>query len=160
VATRIFDLGWIEKGDVDYAIREVSVRRRGDVLRMISVPRLDNRFPPEEVHCEQVFEEKSGKLYKDDMHSPVLALGDSFLRIYQTDEPSAAGFIAHLARALKFPVASIVNDGGASTLVRQQLSKRPDLLKGKKLVIWEFVERDIRFGAEGWKRVALPTQGS
>ena len=25
----------------------------------------------------------------------------------------------------------------------------------KKLVIWEFVERDLRFGAEGWKDVGL-----
>jgi hypothetical protein len=49
-----------------------------------------------------------------------------------------------------------VNDGGASTLVRQQLSRRPELLRGKRLVIWEFVERDIYYGAEGWKAVPLP----
>jgi hypothetical protein len=29
------------------------------------------------------------------------------------------------------------------------------MLKGKKLVVWEFVERDIRFGAEGWKDIEL-----
>jgi hypothetical protein len=40
--------------------------------------------------------------------------------------------------------------------VRQQLSRRPGLLQGKKLVIWEFVERDIRFGTDGWKCVPLP----
>ena len=50
---------------------------------------------------------------------------------------------------------SIVNDGGASTLVRQELARRPALLLNKKLVIWEFAERDIRFGTEGWQIVPL-----
>jgi hypothetical protein len=119
------------------------------------VPRIEESFPPEQVRCEQVVS-KDGTLYKDDPASPVLVLGDSFLRIYETDEPKAAGFIAHLARELHTPVASIVNDGGASTLVRQQLARRPALLEGKKVVIWEFVERDIRFGTDGWQEVTLP----
>ena len=50
---------------------------------------------------------------------------------------------------------SLVNDGGGSTLVRQELSNRPVFLKNKKVVIWEFVERDIGLGIEGWKRVPL-----
>jgi len=61
-----------------------------------------------------------------------------------------------LSRELKQPVAVIVSDGGASTLVRQDLYRRRDLLAHKRLVIWEFVERDIRFGAEGWQLVPLP----
>jgi len=83
-------------------------------------------------------------------------LGDSFLRIYQSDQPGSAGFIAHLAVEFGFDLASIVSDGGASTLVRQQLYRKPALLAGKKVVIWEFVERDIRFGTEGWQDVPLP----
>jgi hypothetical protein len=83
-------------------------------------------------------------------------MGDSFLRIYEQDEPGSAGLIAHLARELKQPLASIVNDGGASTLVRQDLARRPRLLANKGLVIWEFVERDIRDGTEGWQAVPLP----
>ena len=90
----------------------------------------------------------------------MLVLGDSFLRMYQTDEPRSASFIAHLARALRRPVASVVNDGGASTLVRQELARRAQLLRGKKIVIWEFVERDIRFGMEGWQRVPITPEPS
>ena len=67
-----------------------------------------------------------------------------------------AGFIAHLARELKQPLASVVNDGGASTLVRQELHRRPALLENKRVVVWEFVERDIRLGMEGWQTVPLP----
>jgi hypothetical protein len=45
---------------------------------------------------------------------------------------------------------------GGPGLVRQQLSRKPALLANKKVVVWEFVERDIRFGTEGWQDVGLP----
>ena len=93
-------------------------------------------------------------VFKDDFrNSEILILGDSFSRIYQTDSPVNAGWIAHLAKNVNRPVASIVSDGGASTLVREKLARKASVLKGKKLLIWEFVERDLRFGAEGWKTV-------
>jgi len=92
--------------------------------------------------------------FKDDFRkSEILILGDSFSRIYQTDSPVNAGWIAHFAKNMNARVASIVSDGGASTLVREKLARKASVLKGKKLLIWEFVERDLRFGAEGWKNV-------
>ncbi len=92
--------------------------------------------------------------FKDDFRkSEILILGDSFSRIYQTDSPVNAGWIAHFAKNMNRPVASIVSDGGASTLVREKLARKASVLKGKKRLIWEFVERDLRFGAEGWKDV-------
>lgn len=92
--------------------------------------------------------------FKDDFRkAKILILGDSFSRIYQTDSPVNAGWIAHFAKEMRRPVASIVSDGGASTLVREKLARKAGVLKGKKLLIWEFVERDLRFGAEGWKEV-------
>jgi hypothetical protein len=111
----------------------------------------------------------------------VLVLGDSFCRIYQYPEPQSlgelpaaaatkgagessakrllpgsAGFISHLALALKSPVDAIVSDGGAATDVRRKLGTNPEILEGKKVVVWEFVERDIALGAQGWEEVALP----
>ena len=83
-------------------------------------------------------------------------LGDSFLRIYERDEPKVAGFVSHLAYELQTPIASIISDGGASTLVRQELKRKSELLAGKKVVVWEFVERDIRFGLEGWEKSTAP----
>ena len=111
----------------------------------------------------------------------MLVLGDSFCRIYQYPEPQSlgelaaattaaparesgpkrllpgsAGFISHLALALRSPVDAIVSDGGAATDVRRRLSTDPEILEGKRVVIWEFVERDIALGAEGWEEVPLP----
>jgi SGNH hydrolase-like domain, acetyltransferase AlgX len=114
----------------------------------------------------------------------VLVLGDSFCRIYQFPEPrslgeapgqintaaqsppsdlpakrllpGSAGFISQLALALQAPVDGIYSDGGAATDVRRKLSTNPEILEGKKVVVWEFVERDIALGRSGWQYVPLP----
>ena len=114
--------------------------------------------------------------------SSVLLLGDSFSRVYQYAEPQSlgeriesdqgdlprepdpavaarlfpgsAGLAAHLARILGAPVDAIVSDGGASTDVRRRLSVNPEILEGKRVVIWEFVERDLALGE--WDAVPLP----
>jgi hypothetical protein len=156
VARRLLDLGWVEKGAVRYETKAVSIKRHGDVLRMIRVPQVEQLYEPEQIDCMQVVNAQTGKPYVDDPNSPVLVLGDSFLRIFERDEPGSGGFIAHLAHNLGFGLTSVVNDGGASTLVRQQLARKSALLKGKKVVVWEFVERDIRFGTEGWQVIPLP----
>lgn len=157
----------------EYSIDTVEVFRNGDIgvmtrLSDIKIGKLQLKLPLEKTRCYQVFsitrndsgEIISRNLYRDEYRkSRILILGDSFSRIYQTDEPRSAGWISHLAFELSEPLASIVNDGGASTIVRQTLSKKASLLKGKKLVIWEFVERDLRFGAEGWKIVNINIPG-
>jgi hypothetical protein len=117
--------------------------------------------------------------------SSTLVLGDSFFRIYQNREPQSlgelvdhtadpesgggregktttrllpgsAGFLSHLALSLRAPLDFIVSDGGASTDVRRSLSTNPEILEGKKVVIWEFAERDIQLGRAGWQDVPLP----
>ncbi|MCU0913251.1 MAG: hypothetical protein MUC88_01655 [Planctomycetes bacterium] len=156
VARRLLDSDWVRKGPVTYETKAVILQRYGDVLRMMRVPQVLRLYEPEHIECTQVIDTHTGKPYVDDPNSPVLVLGDSFLRIFERDEPGSSGFIAHLARNLGFGLTSVVNDGGASTLVRQQLARKPALLAGKKVVVWEFVERDIRFGTEGWQVVSLP----
>jgi len=156
VARRILDLEWAEKGKVRYRLKSTTTKRYGDVLKMMRAPQIEGRFEPETLNCAQVVNADTGQLYQADPNSEVLVIGDSFLRIYSRDEPGSGGFVEHLAYELGFPLASIVNDGGASTLVRQELSRKPALLRNKKLVVWEFVERDIRFGMEGWQQVPLP----
>jgi hypothetical protein len=116
----------------------------------------------------------------------ILVLGDSFSRIYQATEPKAmgeiidpdplppnsnvagrsdnpyaplpgsAGFISHLALDLQTPIDYIVSNGGASTDVRRKLSVYPEILAGKRLVIWEFAERDVLLTSGGWQAVPLP----
>jgi SGNH hydrolase-like domain, acetyltransferase AlgX len=155
VARRVLDGGTVNRGDHAYALRSVTVQRHADLVQMLQVPQIERALEPEILACLQVVQSDTRTPYRDRPESEVLILGDSFLRIYEQDEPGAAGFIAHVARELGQPLSSIVNDGGASTLVRQTLARRPALLSNKKLVIWEFAERDIRYGTEGWQIVPL-----
>ena len=158
VARRLVELGWAKPGAVDFRERPVTVARLGDVLRMLQSAPLERSAAPEPVPCSQVVRGDSTQPYQDDPQSEILVLGDSFLRVFEQDEPGSAGFIAHLAKELSQPLTSLVNDGGASTMVRQQLHRRPALLQHKRVVVWEFVERDIRLGAEGWQQVPLPDE--
>ena len=155
VARQVLGGGTVESGGHAFALRPVTVRRHGDLVEMLRVRQIERALDPENLACLQVVQRHTGTPYRDSPESEVLILGDSFLRIYEKDEPGTAGLIAHVARELGQSLTSIVNDGGASTLVRQELARRPALLRNKKLVIWEFAERDIRHGTEGWQIVRL-----
>jgi hypothetical protein len=156
VAARIFKRGWLASGTISYEARPAPVREVGDIVRMIRSPEIEARVVPQAIATSQVVRRDTGALFTDDPSPEVLVLGDSFMRIYERDAPGSAGFVAHLARELGRPVGGIINDGGASTLVRQELFRRPRLLARAKVVVWEFVERDIRLGTEGWQNVPLP----
>jgi len=171
VAARIQEYPWYQDDhfSVSYALDTVTVQREGDIGVMTDLgsnpfERLRIFFPLEATRCVKVLKpvlDEDGAVtkrvpYKDDYkNARILILGDSFSRIYQTDAPGSSGFISHLAADLSEPLASLISDGGASTLVREKLARNSGLLKSKRLVVWEFVERDIRFGAFGWKKVKL-----
>jgi hypothetical protein len=169
VAQKIRSYPWYSQGELEYVIDTVFAERIGDIGTMTTLQNqqlheLSLAFIPEHTKCFQIssVERDSGgvivnkKIYKDEYRkSKILILGDSFSRIFQTDEPRGAGWIANLAYELQQPCASIVNDGGASTIVRQTLARKKSLLENKKVVVWEFVERDLRYGNEGWKEISL-----
>ena len=115
VADRLLERDWVARGDVAYSQCPAPVKRAGDVLQMLQVPQLQRILPPEICRCQQVVRTTDGGLYQDDPQAQLLVLGDSFLRVYQQDEPGGAGFVAHLAHALAQPLASIVSDGGGAT---------------------------------------------
>ena len=70
---------------------------------MLKVPQLERAIKPESLLCRQVVRRDNGRLYEDAPDSRVLIMGDSFLRIYEQDEPQGSGFVAHLAACLSSP---------------------------------------------------------
>jgi hypothetical protein len=156
IADRIEVLEWLTPNRVEFAHREITANRLGDLVRMLQVPQLEHAIPAERVTCRQIVDADDKPLRIDDSNAEVLVLGDSFLRIYEQDEPGSAGFTSQLAYELRRPVAGLINDGGGTTLVRQELYRRAALLRNKRVVVWEFVERDIRYGTEGWQVIPLP----
>lgn len=155
VARRALEGDIASRGNLAYVERSVTVKRHGDLVQMLQVPQIERALEPELLNCSRVIQSDTETPYADVPHSRILILGDSFLRIYEQDEPGSAGFIAHLARELRQGLTSLINDGGASTIVRRELSRRSTLLMNKSLVIWEFAEREIRFGTGGWQIVPL-----
>ncbi|MDK1032083.1 MAG: hypothetical protein QGD94_08765 [Planctomycetia bacterium] len=171
IAARIRDLGWAPPATVEYDLKPSTFKREGDIVRMMKNPFVTAATPPRHADCMQVVRRDTGELYVGAPDSPVLILGDSFLEVYRTfprtpeevkagkeARPLSAGLISHLAAELGAPLTAVVNEGGASTLVRQDLARKPGTLVGKKLVVWEFTERDIRFGTDGWQDVPLGKQ--
>jgi len=138
-----------------WTLRDTVISRWGDIAEMTKLPERRKIWPEQRLVIPRVVD-ASGRGYRDADTARVLWLGDSYSRIYQTDAPGSAGVISRVAQLLGEPLKSIVNDGGASTKVREQLAHGPEMLKGVKVVVWEFVERDIRFGDGGWKPVELP----
>lgn len=170
------EAGLINIGEpsMDYVVSDSLADRMGDIGEMSGLNKF-NVFKVQQVTGHVIYQQEISERteapadslsdstvvrdtvktpFKDDFRkSKILILGDSFSRIYQTDAPVNAGWIAHFAKNISRPVSSIVSDGGASTLVREKLARKAGVLKGRKLLIWEFVERDLRFGAEGWKTI-------
>lgn len=138
-----------------YRTRDTAISRWGDICEMTSLAHRREIWSEERVTATQVVDTTSAP-YRDDPSSAVLWLGDSYSRIYQTDVPKSAGAISQVAMRIGQPLSSIVNDGGASTVVRRQLQRKPGLLANAKVVVWTFVERDIRFGDGGWALEQLP----
>ena len=135
----------------------MTIRRLGDILRMLQAPMIERSISPESIDCLQVVKAEDGQPCRETPDAQVLVLGDSFTRIYQQDEPGAAGFAAHLAKELAQP-------GGGPGERRRRFdpgppgtcATAPPSSRRKKVLVWEFVERDIGLGLDGWQVVALP----
>ena len=70
----------------------------------------------------------------------------------------STGFPSLLAESLGAPVDYVLADGGAATDVRRKLSVYGEILESKKVVVWEFTERDVGLGRRGWEDVPLPPE--
>ena len=143
------------KASSPWALKDTAIARWGDIAEMSKLPDRRKIWQEQRLVVPRVVD-ATGHGYRDADTARILWLGDSYSRIYQTDAPGSAGVISRVAQLLGEPMKSIVNDGGASTKVREQLARRPEMLEGVKVVVWEFVERDIRFGDGGWRPVEIP----
>jgi len=69
----------------------------------------------------------------------------------------SAGFAEHLSRALGGPIDCILrnSDGAFATreILSRELARGRDRLSGKRMVVWEFANRELAFG--NWKRLDM-----
>jgi alginate O-acetyltransferase complex protein AlgJ len=132
----------------------------GDIAVMLQLPEDQQLYLPETVQLTRVLRTDSTP-WAADPEADVLLLGDSFCNIYSLEAMNwgtSAGLAEHLSFALKRPVDRIVrNDAGSwatRDMLATEMARGNDRLAGKKIVIWQFAERELAGG--DWKLIELP----
>jgi hypothetical protein len=148
------DLGSI----TNLVLQEQKIEAEGDVAKMLTLPESSEPFL-QSVTIEQVVN-SDNELWQPETDSEILLLGDSFTNIYSTiglGWGRSSGFAEHLSYHLQQPLDLLSrNDSGAFVtreMLGLELARGRDRLAGKKIVIWEFAERELTHG--DWKLIDL-----
>lgn len=142
-----------------YVEERVEVANLGDIARMLDLSEQQTRYPSERVRVRQV-RTADHELWRPSRSADVLLLGDSFSNIYSLGAMGwgeSAGLVERLSFLMQRPVDRIVQnaDGAFRTraLLGRELGSGRDRLAGKRVVIFQFAERELAFG--DWKLVDL-----
>jgi alginate O-acetyltransferase complex protein AlgJ len=137
---------------------EQEVRGVGDIAALLKLPRTQKLYPPQTITLQQVFYNRT--LWRASADAEVLLLGDSFSNIYSLAAMGwgeAAGLAEHVSYRLNRPLDCILQNSDGAFATRETLSRElargRDRLAGKKVVIWEFAERELMFG--NWKLLSM-----
>ncbi len=130
----------------------------GDIARMLTLPE-KAQLAGQEVLVRQILTVRH-EFWQPDQNAEILLLGDSFTNIYSSEGLGwgvGAGFAEQLSYFLQSPLDLLArNDSGAYVtreMLAGELARGRDRLAGKKLVIWQFAERELAFG--DWRRLAM-----
>jgi hypothetical protein len=141
-----------------YQLAEKEVSAFGDILALLKLPKTQTTFRPQNVTIQQVQTEKG--VWRVAAESEVLLLGDSFSNIYSLAAMGwgeSAGLAEQLSYLLNRPLDCILQNSDGAFATRETLSRElargHDRLAGKKVVIWEFAERELMFG--NWKLLSM-----
>jgi alginate O-acetyltransferase complex protein AlgJ len=142
-----------------YVSEPLEVTNLGDIARMLDLPSKQLRYPEERVRLRQI-RNPDDSLWQPIRSADILLLGDSFSNIYSLAEMrwgESAGLAEQLSFLLQRPLDRIVQnaDGAFATreLLARELARGRDRLEGKRLVIYQFAERELAVGY--WKLIHL-----
>ena len=147
-------------GEEGVMVREPAqaVESDGDTLALLGLPAGQRLFERERVMVHPVT--RGGSVWKADLTSPVLLLGDSFTNIFSMGglgwgEGAGLGEQLSVELGRTVDVLSRNSDGALATrqMLQRELAAGRDRLAGKKVVVWEFATRELSFG--DWRTVEL-----
>jgi len=138
-----------------------TVENDGDLASMLKVGDASGVIPRQCVEIERVLR-PGGQPWSPSDEADVLFLGDSFSTVYSSAAMGwgdSAGLVEHTSATLGRPIDCIVRNAGGSYATREALAAelragRRDRLGGKRVVVWQFADRDLAFG--DWRLIDLP----
>ena len=133
--------------------------RVGDLVDTLKLTPTQTLFAPQEVAISAVRDDV-GAPWAPDPAADVLLLGDSFTNIYTAPQMGwgeAAGFGAQLARRLGRDLDVIAINGSGASGTRAELARQPARLLGKRVVVWQFSQRDLAVSEWNPIPIAVPT---
>jgi alginate O-acetyltransferase complex protein AlgJ len=141
-----------------YRKTEIEVAGMGDTAALLKLPRAQTLYPRQKVTIQQIQTDKG--LWRPSPESELLLLGDSFSNIFSLAAMGwgeSAGLAEQLSYQLNRPLDCILQNSDGAFATREALSRDlargHDRLAGKKVVIWEFAERELMFG--NWKLLSM-----
>lgn len=146
-------------GNAGYVRTEIRLENRGDIDNMLRLPEHWEMYAGEPVILHPVLT-RSDELWQPAPDAEILLLGDSFSNIYSLAGMGwgeGAGLGEQLSYFLDQPVDVLLqNDAGAFAtreLLARELARGRDRLAGKKVVIWQFANRELSSG--DWKKLTM-----
>jgi alginate O-acetyltransferase complex protein AlgJ len=142
-------------------VEEAKAARVGDIVDTLKLPGNQKLFLPQEITINRVLDAKTKEPRKWREDSDVLFIGDSFSNIFSAQQMGwgdSAGFAQHISRHLGRDLDAMIENGGATSDLRQKLAERPHPLKGKKVVIWQVAMHELT--CSNWKIIPIPTDSS
>jgi alginate O-acetyltransferase complex protein AlgJ len=137
-----------------YRTEDREISNWGDTFVMLDLPKEQRLYFSERALIRRVVQ-PDGSAWRPDRRADVLVLGDSFSNIYSLESMGwgdSAGLIEQLSYALQRPLDRIVqNDDGAFATRLMLQAAGPERLTGKRVVIWQFAERELTSG--DWKPI-------
>ncbi len=144
---------------VQYRRVAKTVSNLGDIARMLQLPPGRQPYPPQSVAVQSVVT-GANTLWRPRRDASILLLGDSFTNIYSVSEMGwgeAGGFAEQLGYSLGLPLDRVTRNAGGAFATRRMLSRElargRDRLAGKRVVVWEFAERELAVG--DWQFLSL-----
>lgn len=129
-----------------YRLNTIQIHAPTDLVEMGGEALKKKKFVPAQLPMRSV-RKANGRIMQPTINSDVLVLGDSCAgsyRVYGSDLASQLSF--ELGRPVDAVTKSNGGSWGARYRLRELMEKGEDHLAGKKLVIWEFVARDLSSG--------------
>lgn len=155
----IIDQGLVSGSSSLLRLHKVVQSGDGDIAKMLTLPPTSNLFTQQQVAIKQLLTE-ANEFWQPDREAEILLLGDSFTNIYSLPGlgwGESGGFAEHLSYNLQSPLDLMARNGSGAYATREMLStemhRGRDRLSGKKLVVWQFSERELALG--DWKELDI-----